>query len=45
MSSDLEMSDFSLSDTEPNQTAIPADVAAVYKRGPQQVVYKGNQFI
>ena len=45
ISSNLETSDSSLSDTEPDQNRIPVDVTAAYKRGPQQVVYKGNQFI
>src|SRR5271156_1843990 len=44
MSLDHQMSDFSQSETEPDQISIPADITAAYKRGPPQVVYKGNQF-
>jgi len=42
MSFDHQMSDFSQSETESDQISIPADIAAAYKRGPPQVVYKGT---
>jgi hypothetical protein len=47
-SSDVEMVDFGHSENEPEglqRVQIAADVAAVYKRGPEKITLKNKRYI